>query len=275
MGLGNVSVLNLNGNGSQALLGNGVFGLATAAAAGSNTEIQFNNNGALSTSSLFKYDVTGRRLTIAGVDNIAIGFSPVSTGIQTTAIGYRATATTGDGAIAIGASSNATGGYSVAIGTGAVASGDSSYALGRSANASAFGSYAIGYGVVANTANTIVLGNSSYTTMIPGTLSLTGFKETVLAPTFSTTYAPDVATGTIQKFTASANFTFNGFTNPLAGQSATIIITQGVGGSKLMTSTMKFVGGDKTLSTAAGDIDVISVFYDGTNYLASLTRGYA
>jgi hypothetical protein len=38
---------------------------------------------------------------------------------------------------------------------------------------------------------------------------------------------------------------------------------------------MKFAGADKTLSTAPGSIDIISVFYDGTNYYASLTKGYA
>jgi len=38
---------------------------------------------------------------------------------------------------------------------------------------------------------------------------------------------------------------------------------------------MKFAGGAKTLSTAAASIDIISVFYDGTNYYASLTLGYA
>jgi hypothetical protein len=38
---------------------------------------------------------------------------------------------------------------------------------------------------------------------------------------------------------------------------------------------MKFSGGTKTLSTAASSIDVIGVFYDGTTYYASLTKGYA
>jgi len=38
---------------------------------------------------------------------------------------------------------------------------------------------------------------------------------------------------------------------------------------------MKFAGASKTLSTAANAVDMISVFYDGTNYWASLTTGYA
>jgi hypothetical protein len=120
------------------------------------------------------------------------------------------------------------------------------------------------------------------TLLTPGNLNVFGmvnfeggFTETVSSAVFATTYAPNLATGTIHKITASSNFTFNGFTNPIAGQSGTIIITQGTGGSKLMTSTMKFAGGVKTLSTAAGAIDIISVFYDGSVYYASLTKGYA
>jgi hypothetical protein len=33
---------------------------------------------------------------------------------------------------------------------------------------------------------------------------------------------------------------------------------------------MKFAGGTKTLTTAANSTDIISVFYDGTTYWASL-----
>ena len=105
-------------------------------------------------------------------------------------------------------------------------------------------------------------------------LELRGFTETVSTPFFNTTLLPNLGISTIQRFTATANFTFNGFTSPVAGQSATIIITQDATGSRLMTSTMKFSGGLKTLSTAPGAIDIISAFYDGTTYYASLTQGY-
>jgi hypothetical protein len=52
-------------------------------------------------------------------------------------------------------------------------------------------------------------------------------------------------------------------------------MTQDVTGSRILTSTMKFAGGFKTLSTAASTIDVMTVFYDGSTYYASLGRGYA
>jgi hypothetical protein len=54
-----------------------------------------------------------------------------------------------------------------------------------------------------------------------------------------------------------------------------LILTQDGTGSRLLTSDLKYAGASKTLSTAASAIDVINIFYDGTNYLASLVKGYA
>jgi hypothetical protein len=54
-----------------------------------------------------------------------------------------------------------------------------------------------------------------------------------------------------------------------------VIITQDGVGSRLLTSSMKFANASKTLSTAASSIDIITEFYDGTTYYASLTKGYA
>jgi hypothetical protein len=38
---------------------------------------------------------------------------------------------------------------------------------------------------------------------------------------------------------------------------------------------MKFSGGVNVLTTTANAIDVMSVFYDGTTYYATLSKGYA
>jgi hypothetical protein len=54
----------------------------------------------------------------------------------------------------------------------------------------------------------------------------------------------------------------------------TLIVTQGGSGSYTLTSSMLFAGGIKTLSTAVGAVDIISVFYNGSTYYASLTKGY-
>jgi hypothetical protein len=90
------------------------------------------------------------------------------------------------------------------------------------------------------------------------------------------TITPNAANGTIQSITLSGNITLNAFATPLAGQTITMIITQpGAGGPYTLTSTMKFAGASKTLSIAANAVDILSVTYDGTNYWASLSKGYA
>lgn len=102
------------------------------------------------------------------------------------------------------------------------------------------------------------------------------FEETVLAnANTSTIISPDATTGSIFRYTANNNFTFNTMTNAVAGTSAIVIITQDATGNRLMTSTMRFANGSKVLSTTAGAIDIISVVFDGTNYYATLSKGYA
>ena len=110
------------------------------------------------------------------------------------------------------------------------------------------------------------------------TLTWTGATvETVYTSGSTTgTITPTSTNGTTQKITLTGNITFNGFTSPVAGQSMTLIITQPAsGGPYTLTSTMKFSGGSKTLSTTASAIDIMTVFYDGTNYYASLAKGFA
>ena len=99
--------------------------------------------------------------------------------------------------------------------------------------------------------------------------------ETVHSLTYGATITPDVANGTVQKVTLTGNVTFSAFSNPVTGQSLTLIVTQDGTGSRTLTSTMKFSGGLKTLSTVAASIDIITVFYDGTDYYASLGKGFA
>jgi hypothetical protein len=90
--------------------------------------------------------------------------------------------------------------------------------------------------------------------------------------TTSGTIAPNVANGNVQTITLNGNLTLNAFTSPIAGQSVTLIInTNGTG--RTLTSSMKFAGGSKTLSTT-NTTDIISVFYDGTTYWASLSKDF-
>lgn len=103
--------------------------------------------------------------------------------------------------------------------------------------------------------------------------TITGYQETVYSlGTTSGTITPNVANGNVQTITLNGNLTFSAFGTPVAGQSLTLIInTNGTG--RTLTSTMKFSGGEKTLSTTS-TTDIISVFYDGTNYWASLSKDF-
>jgi len=106
---------------------------------------------------------------------------------------------------------------------------------------------------------------------------LKGYSETVYTGlSTSGTLTPAVSDGNVQTVTLSGNITINALSSPANGDSVTIIITQpGSGGPYTLSSTMKFAGGNKTLSTAANAIDVLSIFYDGTNHLASLSTNFS
>jgi len=85
----------------------------------------------------------------------------------------------------------------------------------------------------------------------------------------------DINDGSIQKVEAQGNLTINSIANMVAGNSMTILFVQDSNGGRTLTSSMKFAGGNKTVSTAPNAIDIISLFYDGSTYYASLTLGYA
>jgi hypothetical protein len=109
------------------------------------------------------------------------------------------------------------------------------------------------------------------------TITVKGLNETIYnwGTIGAGTYTPDVSSGTVHKMTLTGNVTINSFTNATTGSNITMIMTQDSTGTRTLSSTMKFAGAARVLSTPASSIDVISVFYDGTNYLASLSRGFA
>ncbi len=109
---------------------------------------------------------------------------------------------------------------------------------------------------------------------VTGHVEAKGVEETVYSlGTTSGTITPNFTNGAIQKITLNGNLTFSAFTSPVAGQSITLIIdTNGTG--RTLTSTMKFAGGTKTMSTT-DTIDVMTVLYDGTNYLANYVTDFS
>jgi hypothetical protein len=118
-----------------------------------------------------------------------------------------------------------------------------------------------------------VSGAKSFT----GNTGLKGVQETVYnwGTVSAGTYTIDATSGTIHRMTLGGDVTISAFTNPQAGQSVTLVLQQDGTGNRTLTSTMKFAGGIKTLTTSSSAIDVVSVFYDGTNYLAALVKGFA
>ena len=144
------------------------------------------------------------------------------------------------------------------------------------ANVKSTGFYSAG--VVEATGN-VIGGNVTTTGTVQGdTTVLKAFNETTVAlgnQSGDISSSLNATNGSIYTVTATGGITINSIANAVAGTSMTIIITQDGTGSHALTSSMKFAGGDKTLSTAGGSIDVIAVFYDGTNYYASLTKAYA
>ena len=101
------------------------------------------------------------------------------------------------------------------------------------------------------------------------------FNETVVSGgSVSGTLTPDAAAGTIYRYTLTGNITLNSVANVATGTSMTIELTQDSTGGRTLTSTMKFAGGSKTLSTSVGAVDIISLYYNGSTYYAVLSKGY-
>jgi hypothetical protein len=112
---------------------------------------------------------------------------------------------------------------------------------------------------------------------VTGNIKMQAYQETVYATGITGgAVSINVSNGTIQSLTLTGNITSLAFTGMPAGGSVTLIITQGGSGSyTLTTSGIKYAGGNNTLSTAIGAIDILNVLFDGTTYYASLVNGYA
>jgi hypothetical protein len=116
-------------------------------------------------------------------------------------------------------------------------------------------------------------GALGFTSTLEGA-GLVDYREAPYALTYASTITPNAANGNVQIVTLTGNVTMNALGSPVSGQSLTLIVKQDATGSRTLTSSMKFAGGSKTLTTAANSIDIITVFYDGTNYWASLGKDF-
>lgn len=128
---------------------------------------------------------------------------------------------------------------------------------------------------ISTTGNIIMNGGkiSGFSATTPARLQ--HYAETVVAGgNLTGTLLINTTLGTLQRYTLTGNITINGFVNAVAGTNTTLILRQDATGSRTLTSTMKFLNGAKILSAAPNAVDVLSVFYDGVDYLATLGKGY-
>lgn len=120
--------------------------------------------------------------------------------------------------------------------------------------------------------NQTVAGNKTFT----GLTTLNEYVEAVYDGGNVTAYSPTLTNGPVHKIRLTGNLTLNTPVGMTSGSSITVIIRQDGTGSRSMTanSAYKFAAGVNLLSTVANSIDVMGIFYDGTNYLATLSKGY-
>jgi hypothetical protein len=112
-----------------------------------------------------------------------------------------------------------------------------------------------------------------------GPLTLAGVVEDITSlGNKSGASAIDPRNSTVFPMTLTGDYTFTGFIPATAGQNATLIITQDAGGNNTWNTsgiTAKYSNGDSTLSTASNSVDIMNIFYDGSTYFCSLTKGYS
>jgi hypothetical protein len=105
--------------------------------------------------------------------------------------------------------------------------------------------------------------------------TLERYREEINALTSSASITVDCSLAPVHTVTLDTNATFT-ISNLGTGQTVTIIITQDGTGTRTGTFTgVKFPGGAPTLSTGNGDIDVVTIFNDGTNTLGNIAQAYA
>lgn len=135
------------------------------------------------------------------------------------------------------------------------------------------------YAVNINTGNIRVGGlagaGRSITSDANGVLTL-GFNRTVQTLTDGASITWNVTNGGNAQVTLAGTGRTLNISNPVAGETYTIEITQGSGGSKTITTwpTNTTWSGSNTLSTTAGDVDVVVFYYNGSGFRAVMTNDY-
>lgn len=77
-----------------------------------------------------------------------------------------------------------------------------------------------------------------------------------------------IANGNVQSVTITSGLSLPAFSDAATGQSVTLLVSGS--GTATGTAAYKFAGGNTTLTT----LSVVSIFYDGTNYFASIATDF-
>lgn len=126
---------------------------------------------------------------------------------------------------------------------------------------------------------TIALGDLAFTPMVASTSTRVTANMGFTPQTDSSssgTLALDFATGNITRVTLTENVTTVTFANAVAGDVLEVWITQDSTARTVAgwPAAVKWIGGGTapTISTTSGAIDVITLRYDGTNYIGSFAQ---
>lgn len=98
------------------------------------------------------------------------------------------------------------------------------------------------------------------------------------SPAFGTPLTLDLTTSNSFHITATSNFTVLTPTGGVSGGTYIVRIAQDATGSRVVTwpATFKWPGGSvPALSTTASSVDLLTMYYDGTNFLCTLQKAYS
>jgi len=98
--------------------------------------------------------------------------------------------------------------------------------------------------------------------------TLEDYKETIYSLGSTDSPTVTISNGNVQSVTISSGLSLPAFSDAAAGQSVTLLVTGS--GTASGTAAYKFAGGNTTLTSYS----VVSVFYDGTTYWASIATDF-